>query len=117
MSSQNGFPTDISDDVCHHRRLCPFTSQVLKYLQLWEALDIAALVATISQSSAQPAEPAQKHAGPTKVQQSKAILLLQRIVAGAPSAPLCLPVHQHSAIRLRDGSDIVCCSKSEAPGM
>ena len=91
-------------------RLCPFKSQVLKYLKLWEALDIAALVATISKSSAQLAVAAQKHAGSGNVQQSEAILLLQRIVAG-PSQSLSLltstPKHISFAQR---GQTLSCCT-------
>ncbi len=91
-------------------RLCPFKSQVLKYLKLWEALDIAALVATISKSSAQLAVAAQKHAGSGNVQQSEAILLLLRIVAG-PFQSLSLltstPKHINFAQR---GRTLSCCT-------
>ena len=66
-------------------------------MKMWEALDIAALVATMSDSRAQPAVAAQKHAGPGKLQQSRAILLLQRIIAGALFGPVCLSVHGNTA--------------------
>ena len=89
-------------------RLCPFTSQVLKYLELWEALDIAALVATMSKSSAQLAVKAQKHAEPVK--QSKAILLLQRIVAGPSQTLPQLPNIQKLINSAQEGQYLSCCT-------